>query len=107
MKKRTIEELMNLNGRVYVYLDNEETAEQFFTQAEAEGFMFDDGERPTARHRDCIMALNKNRTIGYIGFVGHMAFGSGTGSVGSESLIRVDYRRYRSGEDFLYRKTTA
>ena len=105
MKKRSIEALMNLNGRVYVYLDNEEAAEQFFTQAEAEGFTFGDGERPTARHRDCIMAVNKDHTISYVGFVGHMAFGSGTESVGNEPLIRVDYRRYLTGEeDFLYRK---
>lgn len=108
MEKRNIERLTNLNGRVYVYLDSAQIAEQFFTQAEAEGFTFGDGERPTVRHRDCVMAVNKNRTIGYVGFVGHMAFGSGTESVANESLIRVDYRRYLTGEeDFLYRRTTA
>ena len=108
MEKRAIEALINPNGRVYVYLDDAEIADLFFTQAEAEGFTFSDGGHPTARHRDCIMAVNKDCTINYVGFIGHMAFGSGAESIGDEPLIRVDYRRYLAGDEcFLCRKTTA
>ena len=98
MCKRTIAELMDLSGRVYVYLGDEETAEKFFVQAEEKGFLFGDGAKPSERQKDCIIAVNKNRTLNYVGFAGHAAFGSGTEAVGGQPLIRVDYRRYASGD---------
>ena len=97
MSKRTIATLMDLPGRVYVYLEDEKTAEEFFVRAEEEGFVFGDGEKPSKKQRDCIIAVNKNRTLNYVGFVGHAAFGSGTGTVGGQPLIRVDYSQYISG----------
>ena len=105
MCKRTIEELMNLPDRVYVYMEDEETAEEFFIRAEEEGFVFGDGEKPSKKQRDCIIAVNKSRTLNYVGFAGHAAFGSGTKMLGNEPLIRVDYRRYASGDrDYIYGK---
>ena len=77
MSKRTIEELMNLPGRVYVYLEDEKTADEFFARAEEEGLVFGDGEKPSKKQRDCIMAVNKNCTLNYVGFAGHAAFGNG------------------------------
>ena len=97
MSKRTIAELMDLPGRVYVYLEDEETAEEFLVRAEEEGFLFGDGEKPSKKQRDCIMAVNKNRTLNYVGFAGHAVFGSGTETVGGQRLIRIDYRQYASG----------
>ena len=97
MCKRTIAELMNLPGRVYVYLEDEETAEEFFALAEEEGFLFEDGAKPSEKQKDCIIAVNKNHTLNYVGFAGHAAFGSGAKTVGDEPLIRVDFRRYISG----------
>ena len=99
MSKRTIEELMDLPGRVYVYLGDEEAAEEFFARAQEEGFLFGDKEKPAKKQRDCIIAVNKDRTLNYVGFAGHAAFGSGTETVGGQPLIRADYRRYISGED--------
>ena len=105
MCKRTIEELMDLLGRVYVYLEDEETAEEFFARAEEEGFVFGDGEKPSKKQKDCIIAVNKNLTLNYVGFAGHAAFGSGTKTVGDKPLIRIDYRRYASGDrDYIYGK---
>ena len=105
MSKRTIEELMSLPGRVYVYLEDEETAEEFFVKAEEEGFVFGDGEKPSRKQRDCIIAVNKNRTLNYVGFAGHAAFGSGAKMLGDEPLIRINYRRYPSGDwDYIYGK---
>ena len=103
MCKRTIAEMMNLPGRVYVYLEGEETAKEFFVQAEKEGFEFGDGEKPSNKQKDCIIAVNKDRTLNYVGFVGHAAFGSGTKTIGDEPLIRVDYQWYISGyPDYIY-----
>ena len=105
MSKRAIAKLSDLSGRVYVYLEDVETAEKFFARAEDEGFVFGDGEKPSKKQRDCIIAVNKNRTLNYVGFAGHAAFGSGVKMLGDEPLIRVDYRRYASGDrDYIYGK---
>ena len=98
MSKRTIADLMGFPGRVYVYLEDDAAAEKFFIQAEEEGFVFGDGAKPSEKQKDRIIAVNKNRTLNYVGFVGHAAFGSGTRTVGRQPLIRVDYNRYISGD---------
>ena len=102
---RTIKELSNYMGRVYVYLANPKVGEQFLQQAEEEGFTFQDGSKPSARCYDEIMAVNHDSTLNYVGTNGRIAFGAGTQTIGSEKLIRVDYEKYQSGaENFYYRK---
>lgn len=49
-----------------------------------------------------IMAVNHNNTINYVGVIGRMAFGSGTETVNGEKLLRIDYKKYASGEDEYY-----
>lgn len=88
---KTIKELSEMDGRVYVHLASAEKAERFLRQAEEEGFTFADGVKPTERHCSEIMAVNHDRTINYVGYVGHMAYGSGTDEVNGEKLIRVEY----------------
>ena len=90
----TIYQLAQTKGRVYVYLADRETARHFLEDLEQEGFAFRDGERPTARPADRIYALNRDRTINFVGFVGHMAFGCGARTIGGERLVRVDYRAF-------------
>ena len=91
---KTVKALAGLKGRVYVYLANQEIASRFLQDAENEGFIFEDGAKPTSRACDTVMAINHNHTINYVGAVGHIAFGSGTTQIGNEDLIRVDYRQY-------------
>ena len=95
---RTVSYLSTLNGRVYVYLANAQVGEQFMQQAEDEGFTFNDGTLPTARCYDEVMAVNHDKTLNYVGANGHIAFGAGANTVGSEELIRVDYEKYLSGQ---------
>lgn len=95
--ERTIEKLTRLKGRVYVLLADEPTGAAFMQQAEAEGFSFADGVIPTARTAAQVMALNRDRTLNYVGAVGMIAFGSGAKRVGGERLIRVDYAKYAAG----------
>lgn len=104
-KKRTdIKSLSEKRGRVYVYLDDEKTCDRFLKKAEEEGFTFGDGIRPTEKPHSRIIAVNHNRTLNYVGGMGHIAFGSGVKRLGDEKLIRVDYRKYEAGErDCLYR----
>ncbi len=88
---KTLRELAEQEGRVYVHLASEELAEQFLRQAEQEGFTFRDGAKPTERDAAEVMALNPDHTINYVGAVGMIAFGSGAKTVGGKKLIRVEY----------------
>ena len=99
---RTIKQLSNLDGRVYVYLANAEVGDQFLQQAEDEGFFFQDGTMPTARCYDEIMAVNHDKTLNYVGANGHIAFGAVAKTIGSERLIRVDFEKYHAGADEYY-----
>lgn len=96
--QRTIDELARLQGRVYVYLTDAAVGAAFLRQAEAEGFTFTDGAKPTARHASEIMAVNRDRTLNYVGTNGRIAFGSGIKTAGGERLLRVDYAQYAAGE---------
>lgn len=91
---RTIKELVKKNGRVYVYLGDSETGNQFMKQAESEGFTFTDGAKPTERCYAEIMAVNRDITINFVGMNGRIAFGSGAKTIGNEELIRIDYKKY-------------
>lgn len=96
---RTIKELAKKNGRVYVYLEDPDTGNQFMKQAESEGFTFTDGAKPTERFYAEIMAVNSDITINFVGMNGRIAFGSGARTVGNEELIRVDYKKYINREE--------
>lgn len=91
---KTIRELANLSGRVYVFLVDEVIGRQFLEQAEQEGFTFGDGVKPTQRHWSNLMAVNHDGTINYVGTNGRIAWSSGVNTVGAEKLIRADFRRY-------------
>ena len=88
---KTITELSRLNGRVYIHLSTDELAKQFMRQAEAEGFTFADGVKPTDRIATEVMAVNPNHTINYIGITGHIAFGAGAKTICGFTLIRCSY----------------
>lgn len=103
--KRTIKELSEMDGRVYVYLANDEVGNFFLQNAEEEGFTFGDGEAPTSRTYAEIMAVHHDGTINFVGANGRIAFGSGAKMVGDEKLLRIDYRKYVGGEkDYFYGK---
>lgn len=99
MSNRTIKELANKNGRVYVYLGDVETGNRFMAQAENEGFTFADGAKPTERCYAEIMAVNHDITINFVGTNGRIAFGSGTKTIGDEELIRIDFKKYIDGDN--------
>lgn len=96
---KTIFELSQLEGRVYVYLANVAVGEQFMKQAEDEGFTFGDGATPTERCYAEIMAVNKDKTINYVGTNGRIAFGAGAKKIGDQDLIRVDFAKCLAGEE--------
>ena len=91
---KTINELSQLDGRVYVYLPSEALAAQFMQQAETEGFSFGDGVKPTERTAAAIMAINADHTINYVGAAGRIAFGAGAKTIDGHTLIRVTYSEH-------------
>lgn len=103
---RTIQSLTehpNEDRRIYVYLKDDQTGHAFLKQAEAEGFTYQDGEKPTKREYSMIMAVNPDKTLNFVGVVGRMAFGANA-SVAGKRLLRVDYARYAAGEtDYEYK----
>lgn len=104
MSKRTIMELAKLNGRVYLYFANGKIKEQFLKDAEAEGIGFGDGASIRERELDSVMALNKNGTVNFLGFVGRMAYQMAS-DVGGQKLLRVDYGKYAAGKsDYIIAK---
>lgn len=90
---RNVTELSKLKGKVYVYLKDEVIANKFLQDAEAEGFTFGDGAKPTARPGNNLYVVNKDWTISHVGMVGHMAYQSAK-MVGDQTLIRIDYEKY-------------
>ena len=87
----SIQNLLQLKGRVYVYLATEEIKEKFLRDAIAEGFTHGDGIPLTERPLSNIMAVNPNHTLNYVGSIGRMAFGSGAKTVNNQQLIRVEF----------------
>ena len=91
---KTIRELSEINGRVYIFLRTPELGRRFLLQAEQEGFTFGDGEKPTERQYADVMAVNRNGTINYVGTNGRIAYRSGAEKIGGETLIRINYETY-------------
>lgn len=82
---KTIRNLVR-EGKVYVYLADATVARTFLAMAEAEGFVFGDGAKPTSRHWSDVMAVSPHGTVSYPGAIGRMAFGCG-------AVRRVDFAK--------------
>ena len=83
---KTIKALANMGDRVYVHLNDEETAMRFLRQAESEGFTFGDGVSPTDRHWSDLYAIHPEGTLNYVGTVGRIEYASD-----ADSVVRIEY----------------
>lgn len=77
---RTIRELLGCDEKVWVYLNSEETWNEFARMAATEGFHF--GELPVERWEfGYVIAVHSNGEMGHLPlFVWCLSFSSGTGS---------------------------
>lgn len=99
---RTLTELRKgLKGRIYIYLEDEKICNVFLKNAEDEGYRF--GKiKPTKNDGSNIIALEKNKQLSYVGFVGHMAFQCPDGVKGN--FYRIDYKKFINGDkDYLFK----
>ena len=94
---RTIYDLVNGKGDVYVLLPDQESGAKFMAQAGIEGFRFGDGLAAGARDPGDVMCIGEDRSISYVGFTGHMAYHAGKKN--GKPVNRVDFKKYASGEE--------
>lgn len=73
--KNILKQLESTNKPIYVELTDEASGKRFLAEAEAAGFRFGDGVKPTERACARIMVLKNDRTLCYAGAYGTMAFG--------------------------------
>ncbi len=104
--KRTVTELLavknkcllsrircrNLPRHTFIYCRSRNIAARFLADAEAEGFTFGDGKRPSEKEYDDIYSLHDDLTISFTGWAGHILFRNAAGNI-----IRVDYGKYIAG----------
>ena len=90
-KDKPLTALSQLDAKVYVHLPTPELGRAFMEQAEAEGFTFADGIKPTERPDETFVCLNPDHTLSFIGMFGRQAYGSGTNTTCGKTLVRVEY----------------
>ena len=96
---KTIKELVRLYGDVWVYCKNEELQVQFLNQAENEGFIALNGQKPSELFHHKLYGLSDDMTMGYLS--GMVWCYSARNP--KDTIIRIDYEKYLSDEeDILY-----
>ena len=88
--------LSQLDAKIYVHLSTPELGKAFMEQAEAEGFTFFDGAKPTTRLDESFVCLNADYTLSFVGTFGRMAYGSGANTTCGKTLICVEYGKLSS-----------
>lgn len=93
--------LSRLDAKIYVHLPTPDLGKAFMEQAEAEGFTFFDGAKPTTRLDETFVCLNADYTLSFVGTFGRMAYGSGTRTTCGKPLIRVEYAEIAAQMEML------
>ena len=97
---RTLEKLLEHYGKIFIRLENTTVAERFLRNAEKEGFLMQNGQKPTESEHGSFYQLFHDKTIkpfGF-GFAGSMLRHQiihGT----AIDCVSIDYLRYISGDE--------
>ena len=96
---RILEKLLELDGKIYIRLDNSETAKRFLRNAEREGFLMQSGKKPTECEPNYFYRVFHDKTIepSGRGFAGSMYKHTIINGLVADSFS-IDYSRYISGE---------
>ena len=99
---RTLKSLVKNASTVWFYCANEELQKQFLKQAETEGFLALNGQKPTELFCQHFYGINDDMTMGYLSnMIWCLTF-----RTGKDTHVRVDYEKYICGEeDFSCHKT--
>ena len=99
---RTAADLLKHGGMIYISFENDDIRDLFMKNAEAEGFTYRDGTKPTERKipYGSGVFLRSNRTIMAVRYAGPAPC-SVPGIVRGD--IMVDYGKYLAGRDDYFR----
>ena len=86
MNTKNIMELINQGKAVYVHPKDSDAALRFLQEIESQGFMFEDGCKPTSKEIANLYRLFGDKKICYCGISGHMAYQSG-----GSNIVRIEY----------------
>lgn len=95
---RSIEKMRSeFSGKLYVFFKDQETGERFLRDAEKEGYLFGKS-KPTDKEWADMIAVEKDKTLSYVGAVGRMAYQAG-------QAVGINYNKYIAGEsDYFCRR---
>ncbi len=99
---KTLTDLRNrLKGKIYIYLDNTDICKKFLQDAEQEGYRF--GKiKPTESKVSDIIAIDYNKQLSYVNFIGRIVFQCNGGS-NNNDFHRIDYLKLLKGnKDYLF-----
>lgn len=86
---RKIVALIGLKEKVYVWFESDDVCKKFQQDAEAEGFTFGDGKKPTEKETADMYAILEDKKLCYVGHIGRIAF-----SCRTSEIVRVDYEKF-------------
>ena len=92
---RLLKNLVEKNNQVWIYCENRDLQEKFLKQAEDEGFLALNGQKPTELFRHQLYGINDDLTMGYLSAM----IWSLTFQKCPDHIARVDYGKYISDED--------
>ena len=94
---RELKDLVKDNEQVWIYCENESLQSKFLNQAETEGFMALNGQKPTELFHHQLYGINSDMTMGYLAIMIWCLSFPKDGSV--DPHLRVNYEKYISGEE--------
>lgn len=97
---RQLVDLFKLSSDIWIYCDCENSQVKFLKQAQNEGFIALNGQKPTDLFRHKLYGISDDMTMGYLAsMIWSLTFRE------NDNHIRVDYRKYLSGEEaYFYEK---
>ena len=99
---RLLKDLIQNNPTVWFYCESEALQKHFLKQAEDEGFVALNGQKPTELFHHRLFGINDDMTVGYLSVM----IWSLTFQTGNDSHLRVDYGKYISDdEDYICHST--
>ena len=97
--KRTLENLReSLQGKIYLYLKDDDTMKAFLSDAKNEGYRFGETGLPEIIG-DSIISLRENKQLSYVGTVGRIEFQCNGGDNAGGNFHRIHYAEYKIGSD--------
>jgi len=97
---RALKDLINEHETVWIYCDTEELQSSFLDQAEDEGFLALNDQKPTALFHHKLYGISNDMTMGYLSsMIWSLTIQE------NDNHTRIDYGRFISGNEvFIYGK---